>query len=130
MQPLPDPLKTHFGILADSELFSEDAILISVDGNVYTGTVEIETYYDGWWRNLAEYYPRQEIMSIQIEDGSARASYCFKSSERFAHETIPHVKTFSDNFLLIEKDGDWKIVGLTVERDNCWRARELFIPRT
>jgi len=104
------------GVLA---LFSEDAVLISSDGNGYTGIHEIRTYYEGIFRKFVEYRIIQKALEIEVEDGFAKASYCTKSYGRYPGATVGDVRSFREDFVLIKEEESWKIIGLKITNEWC-----------
>jgi ketosteroid isomerase-like protein len=57
------------------KLFTDNAVVVSSDGTTYRGIEMIKRYYDDKLRNLERYEVKQEVIKINIEDGSADASY-------------------------------------------------------
>lgn len=108
------------------EFFLEDAILLSAEGKTYSGVDEIESYYENLWFHLVEYGVKQNILSIEVEGDYAKATFCSLSIERAIRETIPHYGSFRNDFLLIKEGDNWKIAGLTMEKESCWDEPVLY----
>jgi len=108
------------------ELFLEDAILLSAEGKTYSGVDKIETYYENLWLHMAEYGVKQNILSIKVDGDYAKATFCSLSIERTIRETIPHYRSFRNDFILIKEEGNWKIAGMTMEKKSCWDEPVLY----
>jgi len=108
------------------EFFLEDAVLLSAEGKTYLGVDKIETYYKNLWLNMAEYGVKQNILSIEVDEDYAKATFCSLSIERTIRETIPHYRSFKNDFILIKKEGSWKIAGVTMEKKSCWDEPVLY----
>lgn len=108
------------------EFFLEDAILLSAEGKTYSGVDKIETYYENLWLNMAEYGVKQNILSIEVDGDYAKATFCSLSIERTIHETVPHYRSFRNDFILIKEESSWKIVGLAMEKESCWDEPVLY----
>lgn len=108
------------------DFFLEDAALLSAEGKTYLGVDKIETYYENLWLNMAEYGVKQNILSIEVDEDYAKAIFCSLSIERTIRETIPHYRSFKNEFILIKKEGNWKIAGVTMEKESCWDEPVLY----
>lgn len=109
-----------------NEFFLEDAILLSPEGKTYFGVEKIETYYENLWINMVEYGVKQNILSIEVDGDYAKATFCSLSIERTTGETVPHFRSFRNDFILIREEGNWKIAGITMEKKSCWDEPVLY----
>ena len=99
-----------------TKLFTDNAVVVSSDGTTYRGIEMIKRYYDDKLRNLDRYEVKQEVIKINIEDGSADASYYTTSTSFIRGATMPPIDTFKEDFTLIRKTDSWKIEGLIITR--------------
>jgi len=109
-----------------NEFFLEDAILLSAERKTYSSVEKIETYYENLWFNMAEYGVKQNVLSIEVDEDYAKAAFCSLSIERTIGETVPHYRSFRNDFILIKEEGNWKIAGITMEKESCWDEPVLY----
>ncbi|MCX6660322.1 MAG: nuclear transport factor 2 family protein [Candidatus Bathyarchaeota archaeon] len=116
-------IMTYYGAMSNKSvprvvaLFTEDAVLIDSNGNVYRGRSLMERYYETLLRDIQGYSVKAEASEIKFEGQSAEATYHSKSTYFTFGDTLRPVEAFLDKFTLVRQDGSWKIAALEIKRE-------------
>lgn len=116
-------IMTYYGAMSNKSvprvvaLFTEDAVLIDTNGNVYRGRSLMERYYETLLRDIQGYSVKAEASEIKFEGESAEATYHSKSTYFTFGDTLRPVEAFLDKFTLVRQDGSWKIAALEIKRE-------------
>jgi len=101
------------------QLFTNDAVVTAPDGKIYSGAEEIKSFYEDRVRNVFQYDIKADLSEVTVSDGTATVVYHTKSIAwipGWSSTTInPPIRVLLEKFLLVRKQGVWKIAALVIQ---------------